>query len=396
VYMCERIHARVKMLVALCCCTWLGAICIASEGTKDTRILANHRVVSFFRTASYGQRKPVLIHRARVFFQDRAGIFWVGSSSGLFTYDEKRDLWAECSESEESNSFRYVKTICQDGAGRIWLKSLRQEIRFSDGKTWHHNDELAPPYPIPADNSVMFPGRNSTVWFVTDAGLISFDGWLWTQPTSLAENVRGAHSGVAIRYGEQRDEGAMSHGNMEVPQLRGVGSMNRTTQIGRTEIFSRTVYQGLQDRSGYIWLGTTKAIVRIDTRKGKWRRYPLSGVAEVRQIYEDRQNRIWCADWEGHLAVYKEKQDTWVAYDLSTYFPQIQPKEISSIYQDRAGQIMLGTADGGLIIFKEDEGSWKMADDTAVAPIYGVTCISEDRLGRIWLGVHDGIVVLDP
>ena len=334
-----------------------------------------------------------LINNASAIFQDRAGTFWIGSLLGLYTYNEKRNQWLNFREKQEQKFFKSVKTICQDKAGRVWIISLRSEIKFFDGQHWHSGEELSPPVPLPVDNCVLFTGKDGKLWFVTGTGLIAFDGKEWTSPMMPSKHIEEIYAQMPIKYrDEQEEKWAVSE---RLAQGENERSEKAVKKVKHTDILLPTIYHGLQDRYGSIWLGARKAIVRFNPKENAWKVYPLQGLVEVRLIYEDRQGRLWFADEQGHLSVYNQKLGNWKSYDLSIYFPQIQPKRITSIYQSKAGQIMIGTRDG-LVLFMERENRWRiLSEGNPNLPVYGVTAIVEDKLGRIWISESQGILVLE-
>lgn len=386
-------------LLVFLCPSWgtsLNPLEGVEEGSKD---FANHRVLRFYGLGKYGGERTLFINRARVIFQDRAHIFWIGSGSGLYTYDEKQNQWEDFREKQDPKAFRSVWRICQDRAGRIWLKTLSREIRFFDGQGWHSSSELAPPVSLPVDNSVMFTSRNGRLWFVTYSGLIAFDGQRWTSPAMPPKDIEEAYARVPLKYRNKEEEERelwAARIDQRLAQTNDPHPTKTTKKIKPTDVLLPTIYQGLQDRNGNIWLGARKAIIRFDPERNTWKMYPLQGIVEARLIYEDRQGRIWFADEEGHLAVYNQKLDNWKSYDLNIYFPQIQPKTIESIYQDKAGQIMIGISVGGLVLLNEQENRWRILhEENTDLPLYGVTSIVEDNKGRIWVGMSEGILVLE-
>ena len=388
IYLVIRVIAACALVLS--CLASSGCPAIPVLGNEGWGYFANHRILRFHRRVDHGgKRSRLFIDSASVIIQERKGVFWVGSLLGLYTYDEKRGLWFDFGRDSDERFFRSVKTICQDKLGRIWLKSLRSEVRYFDGRNWHHADELHPPAAIPADNTVMFAGRDDGLWFVTAAGLTAFDGSEWSSPVSPPDNVQAAYTALAIRYSDKRERSSMERSSIMNDAGRG--------KTGRyaNELLS-TIYCGLQANDGSIWLGSKKAIIRFEPSKNAWTLYPLRELFDVRLIYEDRQRRLWFADQQGHLSVYSGMKHHWKSYDLKRYFPQVQPREIESIYQDKLGQCMIGTADGGLVIFLEKDNKWKMfGDANSTPPVYGVNAIAEDKMGRIWMSVGNGILVLD-
>src|SRR6187402_2752929 len=66
-----------------------------------------------------------------------------------------------------------------------------------------------------------------------------------------------------------------------------------------------SVLSVLQDRAGYLWLGTQEGLARFDGvsfRTFKIEDTPALGSNYVRTLFEDRRGRIWIGTGEGSLA----------------------------------------------------------------------------------------------
>src|SRR5262245_41360855 len=107
---------------------------------RDPEFFAGHRVLKFHRS-----KRGLLIDPTMVILQDREGVTWVGSYDGLYAYDERKNQWLGFREQTKDPSFRLVKNLCQDNAGRIWLLATRSKIRVFEGLTWFASDQYAPP-----------------------------------------------------------------------------------------------------------------------------------------------------------------------------------------------------------------------------------------------------------
>ncbi|HWX39560.1 MAG TPA: two-component regulator propeller domain-containing protein [Blastocatellia bacterium] len=347
----------------------------------------------------YGPPRLLFINNATVIFQDKRGLFWIGSPSGLYTYDEQRDQWADFNDPQDPRAFRSPAAVCEDGDGRIWLREYNKEFRFFDGQSWRTADKLAPPVPLPADRSNMFSGIDGKVWFVTNSGLLTFDGERWAGPGLPPSSIDDAYARGPIAPKDQEDQERIlrrAERQRELARRQARAGKEVSTAPEPMARLLPNIFRGFQDRSGNVWLGARKAIVRLDPKKNDWTLMPPMGCAGIWVIYEDRRGRIWFADHEGHLSVFTPGAHDCRSYDLGVFFPQIQPKMITSIYEDKDGQIMVGTRAGGLVLFNEKDDRWRIVDRvTADLPLLSVTAIFEDNRGRIWIGMDDGLLVLE-
>src|SRR5205085_2011407 len=70
---------------------------------------------------------------------------------------------------------------------------------------------------------------------------------------------------------------------------------------------SKTIYSIIQDKDGYIWMGTDAGAVRYNGKNFK-RFTTEDGVSdnEVIKIQEDHLGRLWFLTFNGHLSYWKE------------------------------------------------------------------------------------------
>src|SRR5260221_14231268 len=69
----------------------------------------------------------------------------------------------------------------------------------------------------------------------------------------------------------------------------------------------KVIYEGMQDKDGFLWFGTDAGVFRYDGKNFK--RYSIEdGVTdnEVLRICQDRFGRVWFLTLNGHLSFWKE------------------------------------------------------------------------------------------
>jgi ligand-binding sensor domain-containing protein len=160
----------------------------------------------------------------------------------------------------------------------------------------------------------------------------------------------------------------------------------------------------LQDREGFIWIGTAGAgLMRFDGYDLKI--YKPGGInpfpdAEVYDLYEDRDGLIWMITQSSGLVRYDKNTETFKTY---THDPQ-NPASISSnlgtvllskgtIAEDADGQIWVGTQDGLNAFDKHTETFTRYLHDPANPNSLSqnnVYAVVVDRQDRIWVGTNGG------
>jgi ligand-binding sensor domain-containing protein/serine phosphatase RsbU (regulator of sigma subunit) len=117
---------------------------------------------------------------------------------------------------------------------------------------------------------------------------------------------------------------------------------NINTQDG---LPSATIYEIIQDKRGYIWLGTDNGLAIYDG--SKFETYTKkNGIAGniIRSVFEDKSGKIWIGTNEG-ISVYDGYRFTNL-----TKKDGIFGKTVLCIFQDSKGRIWAGTDDGGINI----------------------------------------------
>ena len=120
----------------------------------------------------------------------------------------------------------------------------------------------------------------------------------------------------------------------------------------------------------------------------------------VQAILQDHQGFLWLGTQNG-LVQYD-------GYTMAVYQPEqgnpnsISHRQIRAIYQDKSGTLWIGTGigkNGGLNRFNRSRGTFfrylhNPEDSTSLSHNY-VSCIYEDRSGRLWVGTSQGLNRLD-
>ena len=154
----------------------------------------------------------------------------------------------------------------------------------------------------------------------------------------------------------------------------------------------------VQDRAGYMWIGTPNGLDRFDGYEVKTYRndpadpYSLSG-SYVSALYEDRGGRLWVGTQAG-LDIYDsrtERFDRKIGSDVIA--------SANALFEDRAGVFWIGTFGNGLYSFdpgtaaltpyRHDPGNASSLSSDNVNEIF------EDRTDTLWIATLDGLNRLD-
>lgn len=119
--------------------------------------------------------------------------------------------------------------------------------------------------------------------------------------------------------------------------------------------------------------------------------------SHVTCLLQDRKGFIWLGTQDG--------LNRYDGYDFNVYryapsdSNSLSSSSVSSIFQDRLGFIWIGTRDSGLNKYDPSTGRFEWnrhnPDDPASLSRGSVRTVIEDRLGRIWVGTEEGLNLLD-
>ncbi|MET3131461.1 signal transduction histidine kinase/ligand-binding sensor domain-containing protein/CheY-like chemotaxis protein [Oxalobacteraceae bacterium GrIS 1.11] len=156
----------------------------------------------------------------------------------------------------------------------------------------------------------------------------------------------------------------------------------------------------LQDRQGFMWIGTQSGLVRYDGARVTFYRHNADKPGSltnpwVTALYEDGHGRLWVGTRGGGLQRYDPASESFTPYTR-------QPADsrdggglqISAIKGDGGSGMWLATTDG-LSHFNPERGEFTaLRHDAAQAGSLGhntVTALAPDRQGNLWLGTAHGL-----
>ena len=162
----------------------------------------------------------------------------------------------------------------------------------------------------------------------------------------------------------------------------------------------------LQDRAGFLWLGTQSGLNRYDGYDFEvFRHYgdESSSLAHdwILDLAEGPSGDLWIATEGGGLARWQRSTGTFLSYRHDPRDPQsLSSDRVVDLVWDRAGKLWIGTFDGGLDRFDPASGEFQHfrhdpADPRSLADDQ-IRTVYEDAQGRLWLGTWSGLDLYDP
>ncbi|MBP2161152.1 MULTISPECIES: ligand-binding sensor domain-containing diguanylate cyclase [Asticcacaulis] len=149
----------------------------------------------------------------------------------------------------------------------------------------------------------------------------------------------------------------------------------------------------IQDRHGFLWIGSQNGLVRWDGYRFRlYRPDPDRAGAlpdiDVRNLFVDGEGRLWLATNVGGLARYDETSDSFTAY---TAGPKgLSHVTVTSMAGDGKGGLWVGTW-GGLDHLDPRSGIIQKAVVTGL-PSEKIGALLRDPAGNLWIGTSAGLV----
>jgi len=152
----------------------------------------------------------------------------------------------------------------------------------------------------------------------------------------------------------------------------------------------------LEDRRGYLWIGTADGLNRYDGYGFRVFRHSRSdstslGDSHINSLFMDRSGTIWVGTRQGGLCRYNAEDTTFERFTSKPGVPtSLGEGAVNAIYEDRSGTLWVVTSDGGLNRFDRGSRTFRRyhadpADPHAprsnnLGPMY------DDGRGTLWIG----------
>ena len=271
----------------------------------------------------------------------------------------------------------WVRTICEDHEGNIWLGTGSGLATLRPRKV----RMLSAPDLFEGRAALSFTARpDGSVWVGTEgAGLYHFDGQRWV---SFRENSGLANLFVWSVLENNRGELFVGTWGGGVLKKKG----ERFENEGELAKITSPAVCMFEDKDGGLWFGTIAGVHRYQGGKITWSAGKDQLVLpDIRAITQTKDGTMWFGMSGGGLASLRNGQLKQFrrADGLASDF-------ILSLYTEPEGTLWIGTSDKGLCRLKNGRfvgiGSAQGLACTVVAHIV------DDAAGNLWLGSHSGIV----
>lgn len=315
---------------------------------------------------------------------DDASRAWIGTSGGLnllLPGSEKFIRFYHQDNNKTTISNNMVYKICADKNGAMWLcgKNMLDKITLS----------LTDPSRITVEHFLYkFSGETQADDWSINNCMVDKKGNVW-----VATNDEGLF------------KMKLSNNNEVISCEQFTGN----SQISYS-LASSNVYYLFEDRSGAIWIGTSKGVSKYIPEKSRFNEANLFDKVSLPQnrfvmaLLSDKQNRFWFAYDADTLHVISKEKNKFSLNSISLISNQSNSGQINSLYQSAAGDIYIGTLLQGLFIIPASSQNifyktkWIRIDREKYSslPSNNIYSIAEDKHGIIWIGTYKGLCSYNP
>ena len=310
-----------------------GTVWIVRSGVRDQQGPLC-RVAPDDAVRCYGPSDGIPFIYAQAIASDPSGNLWVGSSTGICSWDPRSGKAQPFlrKELERAKGLQGVSSITADPSGALWVgmawtgKGLGLQ-RFERGM-WKD-------FAVPG-----FDGSNlkvSSLWMDRDGGL-----WV------------GAQNGEIAR---------IYHGKVD--------------RFGSSDgLSSDSVTSFYEDHEGDLWVVTTKGIDRFhDLPVATFSKREGLTAEEAQSVLAARDGTVWIANLE---ALDFWQNGRFSAISQSNGLPG---RLVTSLFQDHSDRVWVGV-DGGLTVY--ERGQFRPVTTPSGKPLGVVVAITEDNDDEIW------------
>jgi signal transduction histidine kinase/ligand-binding sensor domain-containing protein len=339
----------------------------------------------------------------RALLQSADGQIWIGTVEGLAQFDGERFR-----AFTRGQGITRVIALAEDREGNIWFGTLADGARRlarNGFSAYTEADGLAS-----ATIRGVFESRTGDLFVVSNNQRIHrFDGSRFTAVRpNLSEDVAelvNAALPISDRTGEWWIPGGA--GLYRFPRVHDVRELGRVrpkaVHTTRDGLAGDDVFALFEDSRGDMWIGrrmpTSSVLTRWDRSTGTFHRYTdvdgLPPFSRTTAFAEDHSGNVWIGFQNGGLARYRNGR-----FRLFTHEDGAPAAGIGALYVDHGHRLWVGSARPGLTRIDD-----LAADRPRFVPyttVQGLSddavgCITEDRMGRLYLGLGSGrIDRLDP
>jgi ligand-binding sensor domain-containing protein/AraC-like DNA-binding protein len=154
----------------------------------------------------------------------------------------------------------------------------------------------------------------------------------------------------------------------------------------KEEIYSQEIRHLLVDREGCLWIGSAGGLTLYQYKTGQFNTFTKNHgitVDGIRRIKEDMKGNTWISFTASYVNRFSNGE--FFAYDASH---GLIGKKINAIIEDRQGNLLFGTRENGIFIYKD--GTFFKYPLPGLDNVF-IIAMYEDWKGDLWIGTNKGL-----
>jgi len=301
----------------------------------------------------------------RCLFLDRRGMMWIGTNSGLRSYDGYSLHPVPTIPDEEDGPLpnNTILSITDDQDDNLWLGTRNGLVRMDRRAGGIKTFKL--PAPEQEDIYTLFTAADGTIWIGTDGGLTHYDA---EKESFHTYNVNNAW--IVYPDGSKERLGPYS-----------VKSIVETSE-------------------GELFIGTwSSGLLRFDPRGDTFYAFPTFNPARSAfSLMLDSRGRLWIGTWGQGLYILDNPYDDIADARIRRILPaRGDTRNFTRLVEDLYGGVVWAGDIDGICLFdlEHPEAGFQVYRETSGVqqhPLRYCSDIVTDRWGNVWLGMlYDGV-----
>jgi len=339
------------------------------------------------------------------FLEDNTGIIWLGTAmSGickLDKYNHKFNHIVKKPNIKNSLSSNRILSIQEDSYGKIWVGTDGRGLDSYDKKTgkWKNfnpdpNKGINLKYVV-----TIYEDKQKNLWCGTDgSGLYKFNRKR-NDFTKFSFGSYTYQNRIDFIFEDSKNNfwlGSSRDGLKKFDRKTGEYiSFNHNTEDSLS-ISTNYIFDIIEDKSGYLWIGTSHGLNRFDPEKKKFKTFVIDSKKPsiITNLFIDSQNRIWVSSVRDGLYLFKQKTGKFISY-RNQDTPQLN--KIKGIIEDHEGNLWMGN-DIGIAKFNTTIKTFHnySEKDGLLKGLINHSAFCKDSQGYMYFGGNNGVSWFNP
>jgi ligand-binding sensor domain-containing protein len=349
--------------------------------------------------------------RIRAIFEDNSNNFWIGTQTGLFSFNRasgKFYRYAYADHPFSTLSHNSIQCALIDNQEGLWLGTFAGGVDYTNlnasGFTLYEFSHLRNPYFINDKNVYCFAeDRNGDLWIGTEHGGINH---LSRNTGIFRYIVPNPGSKNTLLSDNIKEIVVDNHDNLWVGTNRGgltyynVANEKMTNYTHDPDdpysILHNDIYAICLDTRDILWIGTREGICMKPAGENIFIPKEVNGIegissdiGYIEKIVEDHNGGIWMSSPGLSGIIHSEPMS-----ESLLFINKIDTFEIEGINDlqiDNNGSLWMGFENGNLLRLNTDTRESRLYTQKDGLPLISIVGILDDPKGNIWISSNNGI-----